>query len=447
VARLKARAAGAGHRTAQTKPGKGVAPPSLWAAAADVLKRLTQSRWQVPTDAALSEHFKGDRRLASRDRALLADGVYTSVRHWQSLSQVAKQAGVEHLGESWSSLEHRVLLLAWPVAEVVVLKLPDGARQWLAQAQAQRLPQAAVDELPTWLFKQLSEEIDDAADFAHSVLQSAQVDLRVNSLFARRDEVQQSLLSEGVTTSITPHSPIGLRLNERVALAKTAAMKAGHIELQDEGSQLIALLVGARRHDTVVDFCAGGGGKALAMGAAMRNTCKLVAIDTSAARLAELRPRALRAGLSQVYTMAVDHESDERLERLVGKAQRVLVDAPCTGLGTLRRSPELKWKTSPDDVSNMALQQLSILRAASRLVAPGGRLVYATCSVLRAENEEVVQSFLAAHPDFDASDVQPVLEAAHVQNAVSLVTHGCMRLWPQRHGTDGFFAAVLTRRA
>jgi 16S rRNA (cytosine967-C5)-methyltransferase len=233
-------------------------------------------------------------------------------------------------------------------------------------------------------------------------------------------------------------------------LAKLPAFVEGEVEVQDEGSQLLALLLDAKRGEMVADFCAGAGGKTLAIGAAMRNSGRLYAFDTSAHRLSALTPRLARSGLSNVHPVAIAHERDERVKRLAGKIDRVLVDAPCSGLGTLRRSPDLKWRQTPAVVAAQAELQQSILNSAARLVKPGGRLVYATCSLLREEDEAVAQAFGAVHPDFEPLRASELLAAAQVADPERLCDGEqlqWMRLWPHRHATDGFFAAVWRKKA
>ena len=207
---------------------------------------------------------------------------------------------------------------------------------------------------------------------------------------------------------------------------------------------MLSLLLDAKRGEMVVDFCAGAGGKTLAIGATMRNTGRLYAFDTSAHRLDALKPRLARSGLSNVHPVVLAHERDERIKRLAGKIDRVLVDAPCSGLGTLRRNPDLKWRQSAKAVEEMVLKQQAILTSAARLLKPGGRLVYATCSVLRAENESVALAFGQAHPDFEVLPA-PALLAEQDQGA-GLCSGDFLRLWPHKHQTDGFFAAVWQRR-
>jgi 16S rRNA (cytosine967-C5)-methyltransferase len=194
----------------------------------------------------------------------------------------------------------------------------------------------------------------------------------------------------------------------------------------------------------VVDFCAGAGGKTLALGAAMRNTGRLYAFDVSAHRLDNLKPRLARSKLSNVHPAAIAHERDERIKRLAGKIDRVIVDAPCSGLGTLRRNPDLKWRQSPQSVAELTAKQMAILQSAARLLKPGGRIVYATCSLLREENEGIAQAFGAAQPGFKPVPVAELLEQQKVTEASKLCSEGglYLRLWPHCHATDGFFAAA-----
>jgi 16S rRNA (cytosine967-C5)-methyltransferase len=233
-----------------------------------------------------------------------------------------------------------------------------------------------------------------------------------------------------------------LRLDGKPALNKLDAFTRGAVEVQDEGSQLLALLVDAKRGEMVVDFCAGAGGKTLALGASMRNTGRLYAFDTSGHRLDALKPRLARSGLSNVHPVAIAHERDDRIKRLAGKIDRVLVDAPCSGLGTLRRNPDLKWRHNPKAIEELTAKQAAILQSAARLLKPGGRLVYATCSILRDENEAIAEAFSAANKDFTPLETSALLTHLGVEGAGKLCNGPYLRLWPYLHETDGFFAAV-----
>jgi 16S rRNA (cytosine967-C5)-methyltransferase len=306
--------------------------------------------------------------------------------------------------------------------------------------------------LPEWLVGPLKAQLGDQFwPLVESLNAAAGLDLRVNMLNAKRAELQNELKLAGVASQLTPFSPWGLRLSGKPALNKLDAFTRGAIEVQDEGSQLLALLLDAKRGEMVVDFCAGAGGKTLAIGACMRNTGRLYAMDTSAHRLEAFKPRLARSGLSNVHPLAIAHERDERIKRLAGKIDRVLVDAPCSGLGTLRRNPDLKWRQTPKSVEEMGIKQAAILQSASRLLKSGGRLVYATCSLLPAENEQIAEGFSASNPDFLPLPAGDILSQLKVTDPALLCSGGenglkYLRLWPHRHQTDGFFAAVWQKK-
>ena len=328
--------------------------------------------------------------------------------------------------------------------------MSETEQQWLAQVNAvdrSALPDKLRHNLPEWLAEILQQSMgDEFWQLVNSMNVSAPLDLRVNTFKAKREDVIAAFKAEGVEALPTPYSPLGLRIAGKPALHKLDVFMRGDVEVQDEGSQLLALMVGAKRGEMVMDFCAGAGGKTLALGAEMRNTGRLYAFDTSGHRLASLKPRLARSGLSNVFPAQIAHERDERIKRLAGKLDRVLVDAPCSGLGTLRRNPDLKWRQTPQSVAELGVKQAAILVSAARLVKPGGRLVYATCSLLDVENEGIAQAFSVAHQA--SFKVLPALEAlsrAHVRAAETLVRGDFLRLWPHRHGTDGFFAAVWER--
>jgi 16S rRNA (cytosine967-C5)-methyltransferase len=230
---------------------------------------------------------------------------------------------------------------------------------------------------------------------------------------------------------------------KKPALQNLPLFKEGAIEVQDEGSQVLAQLLGARRGEMVVDFCAGAGGKTLAIGAIMRSTGRLYAFDVSEKRLTKLKPRLARSGLSNVHPVVIAHERDAKVKRLAGKIDRVLVDAPCSGMGTLRRNPDVKWRQQPEGVGELTEKQASILDAASRLVKFGGRLVYATCSLLDEENDGIAAQFLATHPDFELVPMHKVL----AEQRIPLEMGDYLKMLPHKHGTDGFFAAVFERKA
>ncbi|MGE5768838.1 MAG: RsmB/NOP family class I SAM-dependent RNA methyltransferase, partial [Betaproteobacteria bacterium] len=298
-------------------------------------------------------------------------------------------------------------------------------------------------DLPDWLYERLAAQYgaDETLALAQALNQPAPLDLRVNTLKTSREALLEALTADGMAAVPGALSPLAVRLRDKPALARHPLFLAGAFEVQDEGSQLLGYLLEPKRGEMVVDFCAGAGGKTLLLGALMRNTGRLYAFDVSDRRLAKLKPRLARSGLSNVHPARIEHERDTKIKRLSGKADRVLVDAPCSGLGTLRRNPDLKWRQDESSVAELTAKQAAILAAAATLVRPGGRLVYATCSLLHAENETIVEAFLAGHPGFTLVPAADVLARQGIE-----VEGEMLRLLPHRHRTDGFFAAILERQ-
>jgi 16S rRNA (cytosine967-C5)-methyltransferase len=418
-------------------------PNALLDLATDLLHQVLA--FDQPADMVVSAFFRKHRALGARERHTLAETAYTVLRQRLLLN---------HLAQSGSgALERRLAILAWQGAESFLRgALGPHEQQWLAQVQQidrAALPEKLRHNLPDWLAGALQQQLgaDEFWPLVQALEQPAPLDLRVNTLKAKRDEVQRALADAGIGAVPTPYSPWGLRVQGKPALNKLEAFTSGAVEVQDEGSQLLALLTDAKRGEMVVDFCAGAGGKTLALGAAMRNTGRLYAFDVSGHRLDALKPRLARSGLSNVHPAQIAHERDDRIKRLAGKIDRALVDAPCSGLGTLRRNPDLKWRQSPKSVEELQAKQKAILDSAARLLKPGGRLVYATCSLLEAENETVVAAFDEARgADFAPLAAADVLDALKVPGAVQATQGRFLRLWPHRHQTDGFFAAVWQRR-
>ena len=417
-------------------------PNALLELSTELIHRVLQL--QHPADSVVSDFFRQHRALGSRERHTLAESTYAVLR---------ERLLYQHLAQSGrGEMERRLAIRAWQGnAGFLRAALSEAEQAWLAQIETidrSALPDKLRHNLPDWLAEQLQSDHGEAFwPLVRALNSAAPLDLRVNTLKAKREDVQAELLALGLQAEPTPYSPLGLRIEGKPALHKLDVFLRGDVEVQDEGSQILALLTGAKRSDMVVDFCAGAGGKTLALGAQMRNTGRLYAFDTSGHRLAALKPRLARSGLSNVYPVQIAHERDERIKRLAGKLDRVLVDAPCSGLGTLRRNPDLKWRQSPASVQELCVKQAAILASASRLLKPGGRLVYATCSLLDCENEQIAQAFSAERAaDFEVVPAEQALEKAQVQTPERLVRGDYLRLWPHRHGTDGFFAAVWVRR-
>jgi 16S rRNA (cytosine967-C5)-methyltransferase len=421
-------------------------PKALLEASADLVGLVL--KFDHPADQVVSRFFRDHREFGPRERATLAETVYTVLR---------KKLLFDHLSPSGTgSKERRMAILGFHgPRDFLKSALNDVEKRWLDNCDAvgeSDLLERHRHNLPEWLVKPLKAQLgDEFWPLVGSLQQSAPLDLRVNTLHDKRADVQKELSLAGIKAVATPFSPWGLRVDGKPALTKLDAFARGAVEVQDEGSQLLALLLDAKRGEMVVDFCAGAGGKTLAVGATMRNTGRLYAFDTSAHRLDALKPRLARSKLSNVHPAAIAHERDERIKRLAGKIDRVLVDAPCSGLGTLRRNPDLKWRQSQKSVDELTAKQTAILQSAARLVKSGGRLVYATCSVLPEENEAIAEAFGAANPDFVLQEAGDLLEGLKVEDAGRLCAGGedgrrYLRLWPHRHATDGFFAAVWNRK-
>lgn len=416
-------------------------PKALLDLCADLLREVL--RFQSPADAEVSAFFRKHRNLGPRERATLAETTYAVLRErlmWQ------------HLAQSGSGpLERRLAILAWQGNEAFLRGALNAEEQaWRdrgLQVDHSRLPEPQRHNLPTWLAERLRAQMgEDFWPLVQSLNQAGPLDLRVNAFKTDRKAAQAALAEAGFASTPMPYSPWGLRLEGKPAINRLALFTDGHIEVQDEGSQLLAALTEARRGEMVADFCAGAGGKTLALGAMMRNTGRLYAFDVSGHRLDALKPRLARSGLSNVYPAQIAHERDERIKRLAGKIDRVLVDAPCSGLGTLRRNPDLKWRQSVQALEELKAKQAAILASAARLVKSGGRLVYATCSLLEEENEAIAQAFGEAQRDFTPLPAADILARQQVTDAAALCSGDHLRLWPHRHGTDGFFAAVWERR-
>jgi 16S rRNA (cytosine967-C5)-methyltransferase len=326
----------------------------------------------------------------------------------------------------------------------------DWAEERLVRALAghslrhPEMPRAVANNLPGWLEPHFERVFGKGLEREMAALNApAPTDLRVNLLRGERQTAHRALVAEGITAEPTPLSPIGLRLRERVPLGNLAAFKEGLVEVQDESSQVAALLADARPGMRVVDFCAGAGGKTLAMAAGMANRGKIVACEVSAWRLERSARRLRRAGVNNVERRALSGERDNWVKRHKGSFDRVFVDVPCLGTGTWRRNPDAKWRMRPEDLAELVERQQQILRSAARLVRPGGRLIYATCSLLREEDEAQAEDFLAAEPDFSLFPMARAWE--EMIGGASPAGEDYLRLTPARHGTDGFFVAIFER--
>jgi 16S rRNA (cytosine967-C5)-methyltransferase len=415
-------------------------------------------KFERPADGVLSQYFKTHRELGHADRGRLAELIYAILRHLASLrAVVARSAPPEGHEARHLVLAALVRLQGRNLREIEHL-LKGDENEWFGrlkaagQEKSETMTPAVSHEWPEWLETALAAMPDADRDaLARSLLQPAPLDLRINPLRAKRPEILAQLDKHGIVAEETPYSPWGMRVEGKPAIQRHPAFEKGDIEVQDEGSQLLVAMLAPKRGEMVLDFCAGAGGKTLLMGALMKNTGRLYATDISEKRLAKLGPRVARAGLSNVQTIRIAHERDDRIQRLAGKFDRVLVDAPCSGTGTLRRNPDLKWRQSVEQVNELSDMQAKILEAAAPLVRPGGLLVYATCSLLDQENGAIQQTFSEKHTEFEVVNPVQQLAAVGVDLPTDAVTQGAMglpglQLLPHRHNTDGFFAAVWRKK-
>ena len=386
-----------------------------------------------PADQALSAYFRSHRNLGQQDRAFIAETVFAVLRRKRSLEMAAGGAAPRDLVIAALVRVFGLSGRALDADAALVTRIKS--------AVTRDFPPAVQADLPDWLWERLVAEYgaEESSAIAQGLLGAAPLDLRVNLAKLSREDALERL---GMEAAPTPYSPAGIRLKGKPQINRHALFLEGCVEVQDEGSQLLAYLLAPRRGEMVADFCAGAGGKTLALSMLMHGTGRLYAMDVSEKRLRELAPRAARAGISNVHPIVLAGEGDIRVKRLAGKLGRVLVDSPCSGFGTLRRNPDLKWRHAAGAVTELAAKQLRILEAAAKLLKPGGRLVYATCSILSEENEAVAERFAAGHAEFAPLSCDKLLAVSRI----SLQTGERLRLWPHRHGTDGFFAAAFERR-
>ncbi|MEP9353762.1 RsmB/NOP family class I SAM-dependent RNA methyltransferase [Xanthobacter sp. KR7-65] len=407
-----------------------------------------------PADAVVSAWFRAHRAMSDRDRGYVSDQFYGLLRHHARLGWWLAKHGRPDVPRNrllaWLVLDGRrtpdQIQALFTGARFAPAPLRDHERALLVKLQGSTLDHPAMPddvrlECPSWAAGPLHQRFDDAfgREMA-AMLTPPPLDLRVNPLKAERERVLNALRNLGLKAEACRMAPFGIRVRERPALAGLPMLKSGEVEIQDEGSQLVALLVDARPGERVVDFCAGAGGKTLAIAAQMQNKGHVIACDVLEGRLKRAAERFRRAGLHNIETRPLASETDRWVKRHKFGFDRVLVDAPCSGTGTWRRNPDARWRTLGPGLDAILPLQASILASAARLVKPGGRLVYATCSLLAEENEAQVEAFLAATPAFRAV---PLGEAA--PQLAGVTPSDFLSLTPARHDTDGFFAAVLQR--
>lgn len=399
--------------------------------------------FKQPADAILSSYFRAHKKLGRQDRHEIAETAFAALRHYQKISSALPKP---HTRPRTAALAALILGRSTNISQTLGLTDKEE-NDFLTRLKAQKNEFTAqthtAAELPQWLINEMRKHYSETEilEFGRSVNRPAPLDIRVNTQIGKRDKILAQFQEEGFNAEATPYSPWGIRFKDKPALNKHPLFLEGAVEVQDEGSQLLALILGAKRGEIIVDFCAGAGGKTLTIGAMMANKGRIYAFDTAEKRLANLKPRMVRAGLTNIHPERISSETAPRITRLQGKANRVLVDAPCSGLGTLRRNPDLKYRQSPETLAALQQQQAAILNEAAKLVSSEGRLVYATCSILPEENELQAERFLASHPDWRLADCALLL----TNYKIALNTGVYLRLNTAEHKTDGFFAAVFEK--
>jgi 16S rRNA (cytosine967-C5)-methyltransferase len=432
-----------------------VTPAARLQAAIEILDGLAARPPRQPAEQVVNDYLRQRRYIGSKDRRALTAMTFDLLRHRARIAWRLRSAQGEAEAPRQQLLAYLLACEKQDPGELE--KLFDGSRYAppplsaeeaalvgrLAAGQAAPPPAWVAHEVPEWLTPKLEAAFgpDWNAESA-ALLQEAPVDLRVNTLLGSRDAARAALAEEDIETLPTPLSPLGLRVEGRRALRGSTAFTSGLVELQDEGSQLVALLCDARPGMTVADVCAGAAGKTLALAAAMGGKGRLLAMDSQQARLDRAALRVKRADAGFIERRTVKDLTAE--DDLQAACDRVLVDAPCSGIGAWRRHPDARWRLTPEDLEGYKAAQRGILAAAARLVKPGGRLIYVTCSLLPEENAEQAEAFLAAAPDFAA------LPAAAVWREVlgDGIDGGdpWLTLTPARHGTDGFFVAIFQKK-
>jgi len=407
---------------------------------------------KIPADRLMAGDFKQRRYIGSKDKAAISEQFYQVLRQKLSLSYLLEQADLQ--------VSNRLLLAILLKANGSSIEANFNGDKFspkpLKSEQLSILRGVSLTDLsvapmniqlnvPEWISHLLENALDDQFEIEmRASNQRAATDIRVNLLKSSRDQVAQVLKSTGHEFKLSELSPWAIRFTSRVALFGLDAFREGWFEVQDEGSQLLALLTNVEAGQKVVDFCAGAGGKTLALAAMMRNKGTIYACDVHSKRLEQLSKRTRRAGAHNVRTHVLSSEHDKWVKQHAGVADLVLLDAPCTGTGTWRRSPDSRWNLKPENLTDLVALQASILDSASRLVKPGARMFYATCSLLKEENEQQIEAFLERNKNFKPAALS--LPKSLTENLDRIVVDEYqLRTFPALTGSDGFYVASLER--
>lgn len=421
----------------------------------ELLERMEKA--PIPMDNVIRDFMAQRRYIGSKDRTDIVERLYAMVRHHARLGWHIAQADAIDTPRTRTLA---FLILHDGLSPAQAAQFFDGGKhhadaldateeKMIAALNGKTMDDAAMPvavraECPDWATDKLQRQFGDRfEDELRAMMSPASLDLRVNTIKATREEVRASLAAQNIETQEGLYSPVALRAPAKSFMGATKAFEKGLVDIQDEGSQLIALLTGAKPGMRVLDYCAGGGGKTLAIAALMNNKGNIVAMDNDTRRLDKGKPRYRKAGIHNVELRSLADEQHRKwLRRQKETMDVVLVDAPCSSSGTWRRNPDLRWRQYGPSVDQIVAIQAEILGKVADKVKSGGRLVYATCSLFREENEDQVEKFLAAHPDFK---ILP-LEQAWDFGGKPPCAGPYLRLSPAAHGTDGFFTAVLVKK-
>ncbi len=431
-------------------------PGARIAATIEILEKIERSG--SPADEVVSAYMRGRRYIGSKDRRAINTRLFDSLRRRARLDYHLEKEGGETLPRL-RVLADLLLSEQLSLNEIGALfdgqgyapqQLGDGEKELVKKLSGKflldpEMPEWIQAETPEWLWPQLSVQWGERTSGEMAALNDqATMDLRVNTLKADCGRALEVLKKDNVEAEPTSYSPIGLRVKKRVNLQATTAFRSGFVEIQDEGAQLVALLCDAIANHKCVDFCAGGGGKSLALAAQMKDGGPLLACDTDHNRLDRMKPRLKRAGASNVTRHYLQGDDESWIVENANTAERVLVDIPCSGTGAWRRNPAAKWRLTPEKLDDLVELQRQILTQAASLVAPGGRLIYATCSVLPQENIQQIDWFLAQNSEFTTLPIADIWRQTIGTNCP--VEGVYLEITPARHGTDGFFSAILEKK-
>ena len=398
----------------------------------NILSLFHQVRhFEQPADALLSKYFRDNRKLKKPEKNIIAETIYTILRNYFKLTKM-------------TSSTEQLIIYSWirfmniPAREVENI-LP---REYGAYLNLGKIDDMVI-ELPEWIIERLATFMTMAEIKLLDNAMSSQPDLtlRVNTIKMNRKELLAEFKQQGIAAVETKYSPYGVRIKDKSILMNNELFLTGCFEVQDEASQLAGVFFNAKRGEMITDFCAGSGGKTLIFGMTMKNSGRIYAFDNNERRLNNLKPRLARSGLSNIYAQLISSENDSKLKRLAEKMDRVFVDAPCLGLGTIRRNPDLKFRQSITSLEEMTRLQAQILQSASKLVKFGGVLAYATCSILREENREIVDAFIENNSQFEIINLNQSISEV----GLSVADERYLELFPHLHNTDGFFCCLMKK--